>query len=294
MTAARLRTLVAALPPAPPLGVRHDPGLFGPTSTAWFIGRERVLLAGGAAALLLQVAHPLVAAGVVAHSDFAGDPLRRLHTTLDATLTITFGDTAQAGAAAAAIRARHRRVRGTLGVTTGAISRGTPYRADDPELALWVFATLVWSALTVYEQFVRRLPAATRDAYYDELKQFARLFGVPDPKLPRDYSHLVRYFHDTITLDLAVGSDARSLAVQILTPDVDVVPRPLRWLPVVLATGLLPAPVRAAYGLSWRLREKLCYGALRIVSHCVLRTLPPPLRYWPHFRSAMRRCRAGS
>ncbi|MDP9398691.1 MAG: oxygenase MpaB family protein, partial [Actinomycetota bacterium] len=74
-------------PPAPAPGVPGDPGLFGPASTAWSVLRERVVLLGGPAALLLQVAHPLVAAGVAEHSDFRADPLHRLRATLDATLT---------------------------------------------------------------------------------------------------------------------------------------------------------------------------------------------------------------
>src|SRR5918993_5866268 len=82
--------------PAPlPPGRPGDPGIFGPGSAAWRIARERVVLAGGPAAPPLQIAHPLVAAGVAAHSDFATDPLRRLRGTLDAVLTVTFGDAAQ-------------------------------------------------------------------------------------------------------------------------------------------------------------------------------------------------------
>src|SRR5438093_12192393 len=81
-------------------GQAGDPGLFGPGSVVWRVGRERVLLAGGPAALLLQLAHPLVAEGVAAHSGFEREPLQRLMATLDATLTITFGDRAQAEAAA--------------------------------------------------------------------------------------------------------------------------------------------------------------------------------------------------
>src|SRR6266536_6064854 len=101
----------------PPLGAGRsgDRGLFGPGSEVWRIGRERVLLAGGAAALLLQVAHPLVAAGVAEHSDFPEKAFTRLRSTLDATLRITFGDREQAERAAARVRAAHARVRGGLG-----------------------------------------------------------------------------------------------------------------------------------------------------------------------------------
>ena len=79
-----LASLGLDLPPLEP-GERWDPGLFGPDSTVWRIGRERILLAGGPAALLLQIAHPLVAAGVTNHSGFSEDPFLRLRATLDAT-----------------------------------------------------------------------------------------------------------------------------------------------------------------------------------------------------------------
>ena len=94
-----LASLGLDLPPLEP-GERWDPGLFGPDSTVWRIGRERILLAGGPAALLLQIAHPLVAAGVTNHSGFSEDPFLRLRATLDATLRITFGDREQARRAA--------------------------------------------------------------------------------------------------------------------------------------------------------------------------------------------------
>src|SRR5262245_43190850 len=87
------------VPPQPP-GRPADPGLFGPGSVAWVVCRERVGIAGAQAALLLQLAHPLVAAGVAEHSSFRADTLGRLRGTLQATLTALFGDSAQARAVA--------------------------------------------------------------------------------------------------------------------------------------------------------------------------------------------------
>lgn len=98
----------------------------------WRIGRERALLAGGAAALLLQLAHPLVAAGVAEHSDFTADPLHRLRATLDATITIAFGDRAQAAAAAGRVGARDRTVFGRTPAEVGHFPEGSRYRAKTP------------------------------------------------------------------------------------------------------------------------------------------------------------------
>src|SRR5438270_2462341 len=123
----------------PPLGAGApgDPGLFGPQSMIWNVARERVLVAAGPAALLMQLAHPLVAAGVAAHSDFRRDPFARLRSTLDATLKISFGDTAQAHRAATRVMTVHRRVRGRLGERVGRFPAGTTYDATDPRLAMW-------------------------------------------------------------------------------------------------------------------------------------------------------------
>src|SRR3989442_3294578 len=179
-------TLLASLGldlPRLELGKPGDPGLFGPDSMIWAVGRERILLAGGAAALLLQLAHPLVAAGVAAHSDFRADPFRRLQATLDTTLRITCGDHDEAAAAAERVERLHARVRGRMRKPVGRFDAGTPYDASDPNLALWVYASLLGTSLQVYGRFVRRLSLAHRERYYQEAKPFARLFGVGDDVL---------------------------------------------------------------------------------------------------------------
>src|SRR5512147_235711 len=115
--------------------------LFGPQSLSWRVNRETALLLGGGRALLLQVAHPLVAAGVAAHSQFQHAPLERLWRTLDLMLTITFADAAHAVAAVRQIERVHAAVRGRLDSNVGPFPRGTCYDANDPELLLWVHAT---------------------------------------------------------------------------------------------------------------------------------------------------------
>ncbi len=131
--------------------------LFGPESVTWRVNREAVLLLGGGRALLLQVAHPLVAAGVAAHSEFRAHPLRRLWRTLDLMLTLAFADGATALGAVRTIEGVHARVHGVLEAPSGPFPRGTHYDANDPALLLWVYATLVDTALVVYERFVEPL-----------------------------------------------------------------------------------------------------------------------------------------
>lgn len=276
--------------PDPPAdGVVHDPGLFGPGSAAWRVGRERALLLGGPAALLLQVAHPLVAAGVAEHSAFGADPLRRLRGTLDAVLTVTFGDSAQARAAAARVGRAHRPVRGTLPVGVGATQAGTPYRAQDPELALWVLTTLEWAAVRSTELFVRPVAPAELEAYHRDMGRLGRLFGVTPAVLPEGWSGVRQLIERTTAETLAVDATARRLAHAVLDPVPPILPRPVRRLPALVAAGMLPASVRDAYGLPWRRRERLAFAAFRHVVRGGLPLLPRRVRRWPHADVARRR-----
>jgi uncharacterized protein (DUF2236 family) len=283
----------AFLPPTPAPGQPGDPGLFGPGSAAWRLARERVLLVGGPAALLLQVAHPLVAAGVAAHSDFTADPLRRLRGTLDAVLTVTFGDTGQVAGAVRHVGRRHRHVEGTLPEAAGSVPAGTRYRASDPDLALWVFATLVWTSVTAVDGFARRVTPGEREAYYRDMTRVAPLFGVPASLLPGDCAGLQRYVDDQVRRVLTVGPTAARLARQILAPDPPILPRPVRPLAPVLAAGVLPARVRDAYGLPWRRRERLAFDATRRATRWAVPLLPAGPRYWPHYTIARERVGCG-
>ncbi|MHA7262372.1 oxygenase MpaB family protein [Arthrobacter sp. TMN-37] len=289
MPAGIVRRLEAFFPQPPPSGCTGDPGLFGPASAAWRIGRERILLAAGPAALLLQLAHPLVAEGVRAHSNFTADPLRRLRGTLDAVLTITFGDAEQVRAAARYVGRRHRPVHGILPDASGSMPAGTPYRADDPDLALWVFATLVWTAVNVTSGFARPVPTPERDAYYRDMTALAHQFGVPPSALPEDYSGLEAYVEDQVRRVLSVGPTASALARQILSPDPPILAPPARAAAVLLAAGVLPPAVREAYGLPWRIRDRAVLRAVRLASRLTLPLLPARPRYWPHYRVAVSR-----
>ncbi|MEC5200652.1 uncharacterized protein (DUF2236 family) [Arthrobacter sp. PL16] len=278
-----MRSLARFFPAAPAPGTAGDAGLFGPESTAWQVARERLIVAGGPAALLLQIAHPLVAEGVRAHSDFSTDPLQRLRGTLDAVLTVTFGDRDQVRAAAGHVARKHRPVHGSLPEQGGSIPAGTAYSAYDPELALWVFSTLVWTAIEVTHAFLRPLEPAERSAYYRDMRQLGHVFGVPDPCLPGDYEALDRYVAEQIGGTLAVGPTAQRIARQILAPDPPLVAWPLRPVPSVLAAGVLPAALRAAYGLPWRRRERVVFAVARRAARVVVPLTPARLRYWPHY-----------
>lgn len=297
---AQLADYWSSLWPVPPAaGTPGDPGLFGPGSEVWRTGRERVLLAAGPSALLLQLAHPLVAAGVAAHSQFTDDPTRRLRGTLDATLTVVFGDRKQAQAAAERVAGQHRTVRGRTDVSVGRFPAGTAYRAGDPELARWVHATLVWTALELTDRFVAPLPRERRTAYVREMGAFGRLFGVPDRLLFSAYEPFEDYVRSADADGvLEVGPQARAAAAQILTAGAGSLPRPLPAAAGVtagvLAAGLLPPRLRRAYGLRWGAPEQAAYAAVGRASRAGLRALPAAARFWPHYLVAQRRVARGT
>jgi uncharacterized protein (DUF2236 family) len=286
-----LRAVGLDLPPME-AGRAGDPGLFGPGSQVWRVGRERVLLAGGAAALLLQIAHPLVAAGVAEHSDFPRGAFDRLRSTLDATLRITFGDRDQAERTAASVRATHTGVRGTLARATGAFPAGTGYDAGDPELAMWVHATLVMTALSAYDHFARQFPPPERARYYDEAKLFGAMFGADERIMPPTYSAFVDYVQTMVTGgSLEAGAQARGLARDILSPPVPAPARPARPLNRIITAGLLPEPVREMFALPWGPGDRVAFRTVARASRAALPLAPSSIRYWPHYRAAIQRLR---
>lgn len=228
-------------------------GLYGPGSEAWRLNREAMLLLGaGPRALLLQIAHPAVAAGVDDHSDFRADPWRRLRMTLRSFLRVVYGSTPTARAEIRRLHGLHR------GIT------GPGYSARDPDLSLWVHATLVDSTLVTNDAWVGPLSHERRAAFYAETRPIGRAFGVPDDRLPHDIDAFDAYVADQLAPggSVRVGPLARDLARSILRPPL---PGMLGPLPVPTmaydwtlwpAIGLLPDAVRAAYELPWEARHR--------------------------------------
>jgi uncharacterized protein (DUF2236 family) len=245
----------------------RDPvaGLYGPGSEAWQLNREAMLLLGaGPRALLLQIAHPAVAAGVADHSDFRADPWRRLAATLRSYLTIVYGTSGVARAEIRRLNELHRRI------------VGPGYAARDPELSLWVHATLIDSTIVANDAWIKPLSRARRAAFYLETRPIGRAFGVPDDLLPADLDAFEAYVEAMLAADgpVQVSPVARELAEAILRPPLAPLARwlpsgsraagTLAWVPVGVydwtlwpAIGLLPSSVRAAYGLRWGRREEL-------------------------------------
>lgn len=240
--------------------------------------------------MLLQLAHPLVAAGVYEHSSFQADPIARLYNTLDATLGIVFGSTEEAERATEGINRAHGYVKGKLPQAAGRFPEGHPYDAADPDLLLWVHATLIDTTLVVYSRFVSPLTPDEAERAYQESKRTARILGVPEEVLPCRLADFRRYFAETIASDeIAVAPFQRDLGIDVLYPPIRHVPRSLFAPGAAISTALLPEPVREAYGLELTPAKQRTYEWSRRAVRGILPLLPRAARWMPHARRAYAR-----
>ena len=262
-------------------------------SIGWKLQREIVLLLAWGPAILLQLAHPLVAQGIADHSAFRTQRhgrLRRLYGTIDAMLQISFGTEAQARAVIARINAIHDRVNGHLSGAAGAFPAGTPYTAHDPALLAWVHATLLDMNLRVYERYVAPLPLKDKDRYCDEATAIEVPLGIPVGRLPRGFGELERYMNAMLSSgEITVTDNARMLARDVLYPPAPRVAAPALSLVRLQTIGLLPPGIREGYGLPWSARRERLLDASTGLTRAVLGVMPSIVRHWPAARRAARR-----
>ena len=257
-------------------------GLFGPGSVSWRIDRELVVLAGGSCALLLQAAHPSVAAGVAQHSTYATDPFGRLLRTLESSFSVVFGSRSDAEATIRRVNAIHGAVRGLR-------ADGRPYSALDAEALLWVHATLVDTALRVYDRFVAPLSGADAQAYHEESARVAVALGVPAGDLPPTIDGLREWMDEMMAGGrVHVTPDARRIARTVLYPS-RLLPRLVWDAAHLVSLATLPEPIRRQYGIRWSGARDRGVRRLAAASRRVLPFVPGPLRHAPHARAADRR-----
>jgi len=247
------------------------------------VNAERLVLLGWSRAIVMQMAHPLIAAGVADHSHFRASPMSaatRLHGTVRAMLALTFGDPIAHGHAIAGIRAIHARVRGDLRETTGVFEAGTAYSADDPALLLWVHATLVDTALRVYTRFFRPLTDADRDEYCRETAPLVQALGAPDPG-PETWADAQRYLTEMYGSGrIAVSAQAREIAGAVLAPPLSWTIAPATRVNRLITLGWLPAWIRDAYGVEWTARDERALARWVRVIAGARRIAPPWLAQW--------------
>jgi uncharacterized protein (DUF2236 family) len=242
---------------------------------------DRMTGLSGPRALLMMAAHPVAFEGFFAHTGALDDPYARLQRTAVVMNAVAFGSREEADRLTRRVRAMHRRVRGSLREDVGRFAAGTPYRGDDPELLLWILASLADSAMLVYAKYVRRVGGEERDALWQDYRVVGRHFGLAADEMPADADAFDAYMAGMLgSGDLWVSDRARELAIDIvLRPPVPAHFRPLLELVNQITFGLLPPSVRRMYGFSWDpLRALALHGGAEYLKRVVVPVLPERMR----------------
>jgi uncharacterized protein (DUF2236 family) len=267
-------------------------GLFGPASVTWEIWREPATLAGGLPAVLCQLAHPAIAAGVAEFSNFRDAPVRRARNTMTSLYALVFGDLDEALGTCRALYARHRRVQGVVREGRRA---GEAFRALDPGLLRWVAVSSARCGLQAYETFVRPLTPDERRRWVGEAHLAAVASGVAPEALASDVAGYEATWLDGLHGDaLEVTPTAKGLARALLSSAIT-----RGSLDDILAAGLLPDALREAYELPWGRLERRAFAAIVSAARLGHRVLPRGLRsvvawHQAHLRLARSEGRAGS
>jgi uncharacterized protein (DUF2236 family) len=263
-------------------------GAFGPGSMVWRIDREVAIFLAAGRALLLQLAHPWVAAAVAQHSRSLSDPLGRFQRTFAMVFTMVFGTTDEAIAAARRLHRRHAAITGVLSERVGAFAAGSLYRANDVAALRWVFATLADSALVAYELVNPPLSLRERERYYAEYRRFAGFFGIPQHALPQNWPAFADYFKEMIASDvIAVGGAARAIADALFAGGGTRLRVP-GWYRALTAE-LLPEPLRADFGLVCSAQERATAERAIAMLRRVYPYIPTRLRHVAPYHEACAR-----
>jgi uncharacterized protein (DUF2236 family) len=213
--------------------------------TAEQIAGEALYLAGGGRALLLQIAHPAVGRGVAEHSDFANRMMDRLHATMTFVYAAVYATPEEFAFTRRSVNRAHAPVRAEAGPS------GPAYNAYDPQLQLWVAATLYETMITLYERFFGPLSSGDAERVYREFTVLGSALQVPTSLWPADRQEFTRYW-DGMVASLQPTDATREVAKQILYPRG--IPLWLRLLfpqARLVTAGLLPESVRTAFALDW-------------------------------------------
>lgn len=245
-------------------------GYFGPDSTMWRVNREVTTLFGGARALLMQAAHPLVAAGARQTGGYRRDPWARLIRTVRMQNMLSFGSKQAADAAADRINKLHKVINGVDPVT------GEWYDGLDYEQLLWVHLALETSTIDFYRLTVGPLSDAEVEQYHEEHKTVAELLLLPRAFIPQTYADSLAYIDDLIGSGRLRHTDvAEEVADLIIGAAVPRRIKPLWRFITFCAVGTLDPRLRELYGLDWSPWQE---GALR-ANLALVRTTVPLLPY---------------
>lgn len=267
--------------------MKSDPGYFGPNSMMWKVNKEITVLFGGARALLMHAAHPLIAAGARQTSFYQRDPWKRLIRTLSLQNSVTFGTIEEADESANRINKLHEVIKGKDEIT------GNYYDALDHDQLLWVHACLQLSSIYFYEKTVRKLSDMEKDNYHKENMLSAGLVLINLEQMPKTHMELrdwvIKKSRDNDTLILTdVADDVRNIIAG------GPVPKHIKpiW-PFIAFTAFqtLPKEFKEIYGIkSTKLKDFILLINLSILKF-TRPFLPPFFRLIPPARWAKQRLR---
>ncbi|MDX6666904.1 MAG: hypothetical protein QOK04_284 [Solirubrobacteraceae bacterium] len=251
-------------------------------SIVWRYAGDARLLATAGYALLLQVAHPTVGAGVTEHSDFKADPWGRLFRTLDYTYAMVYGGPRLAGEIGARVREMHKRIKGTK-------PDGERYHALEPEAYAWVHATLCEAIITGHRHFGLRMRPDEIERFWADWRRSGRVVGVRERDLPDDWTGFRSYFNYMVERRLEDNEAVQDVIATLARPTRPPVPilNDAAWrvasLPMTrifsLATvGLLPSLLRQRFGARWTRAQELELRALGAAARATTPLLPRSLR----------------
>lgn len=264
--------------------MQGDPGFFGPDSVTWQVNREFTVLFGGARALLMHAAHPLVSAGARQTSMYTRDPWARLLRTLSLQNSVTFGTKQEAQSAADRINKLHHIVKGDDEVT------GQHYDALAPDLLLWVHACLEVSSVWFFNRTVRQLEPDELEQYHRESMIAAELVLLDREDMPPTYSDLEAYVQGVLDSGVLIRTDVSdNVADLIRSGPIPPALRPLWKFISFAAFGTLPPELQELYEVDWsRGRQQLLDANMRFLNE--IRPWLPQRYRWigPARWSAMR------
>jgi uncharacterized protein (DUF2236 family) len=253
-----------------------------PSTITWRRAGDARVLAAAGYALLLQVSHPTVGAGVSEHSSFRRDPWGRLLRTLDYACTMVYGGPDAAGEMGQRIRTMHQRIRGVR-------PDGVTYSALEPDAYAWVHATLAQGIVLAHRHFGRRLGEAQCEQLWQQWLLLGRLLGIREGELPGDWPGFTRYVQemldDTLERTAAVGEVLEALArpappehTRLYQPAWPFARVPLTHAIGLTTAGLLEPRLRTRLGVRWGRREEVEFRALCGALRAATPLMPASLR----------------
>lgn len=251
-------------------------------STVWRYAGDARLLSGAGYALILQVSHPTVAAGVREYSNYAEDPWGRLVRTLDYTYVTVYGGPRLAAETGRRVRELHKRIKGER-------PDGVRYHALEPEAYAWVHATLAQAIVAGHRAFGRPMRRETLGRFWSQWRDVGRLVGVRERDLPETWDGFGDYFDGMVRERLEDNDVVQGVLVTLTRPAAPPIPGlgegawrvaslPLARLGALATVGLLPPLLRRRFGLEWGRAKQAEFRALCAAARSATPLMPAGLR----------------